>query len=49
MIPFFKKNTRALAVGFPSGKEGLGSKVFRAVRKRKALDEIVSLEEYGKA
>ena len=38
-----------LAVGYPSGKEGLGSKVFRAVRKRKALDEIVSLEEYGKA
>lgn len=37
-----------LAVGYPSGKEGLGSKVFRMVRKRKSLDEIVSIEEYGK-
>jgi nitroreductase len=38
-----------LAVGYPSGKEGFGYKVFRAVRKRKSLGEIVSLEEYGKA
>ena len=37
-----------LAVGYPSGKEGLGSKVLRLVRKRKSLDEIVSLEEYSK-
>ena len=37
-----------LALGYPSGKEGLGSKVLRLVRKRKSLDEIVSLEEYGK-
>ena len=38
-----------LAVGYPSGKEGLGSKVLRFVRKRKSLDEIVSIEEYGNA
>jgi nitroreductase len=37
-----------LAVGYPGGKEGLGSKVLRLVRKRKSLDEIVSIEEYGK-
>ncbi len=37
-----------LAVGYYSGKEGFGSKVFRLVRKRKSLDEIVSIEEYGK-
>ena len=38
-----------LALGYPSGKEGFGYKVFRAVRKLKSLDEIVSLEECGKA
>jgi nitroreductase len=38
-----------LAVGYPGGKESLGSKVFRLVRKHKSLDEIVSIEEYGKA
>ncbi len=38
-----------LAVGYPSGKESLASKALRLVRKRKSLDEIVSLEEYGKA
>jgi nitroreductase len=38
-----------LALGYASGKEGLSYKVFRAVRKRKSLGEIVSLEEYGKA
>jgi nitroreductase len=46
------KNLRVvvlLALGYPSGKEGLGSKVLRLVRKRKSLDEIVSIEEYGKA
>ena len=46
------KNLRVvvlLAIGYPSGKEGLGSKVIRMVRKRKSLDEIVSIEEYGKA
>jgi nitroreductase len=37
-----------LAVGYPSGKEGPASKVLRLVRKRKPVDEIVSLEEYGK-
>jgi nitroreductase len=37
-----------LAVGYHSGKEGFGSKVFRLVRKRKSLNEIVSIEEYGK-
>jgi nitroreductase len=36
-----------LVIGYPSGKESLGSKVFRLVRKRKSLDEIVSIEEYG--
>jgi len=38
-----------LAVGYPSDKESLTSKVLRIVRKRKSLDEIVSVEEYGKA
>jgi len=38
-----------LAVGYPSGKESLASKALRLVRKRKSLDEIVSLEEYGQA
>ena len=38
-----------LALGYPGGKEGLGSKVFRVIRKRRSLDEIVSLEEYGNA
>jgi nitroreductase len=37
-----------LAVGYPSGKESLASKALRLVRKRKSLDEIVSIEEYGK-
>lgn len=37
-----------LAVGYSSGKEDLGSKVFRLVRKRKSLTEIVSIEDYGK-
>jgi nitroreductase len=46
------KNLRVvvlLAVGYPGGKEGLASEVFRLVGKRRSLDEIVSLEEYGKA
>jgi nitroreductase len=46
------KNLRVivlLAVGYPSDKESLTSKVLRVVRKRKSLDEIVSSEEYGKA
>ena len=45
------KNLRVivlLAVGYPNG-EGFASKVLRAVRKRKPLEELVSLEEYGKA
>jgi nitroreductase len=37
-----------LAVGYSSSKEGFGSKVFRLVRRRKSLDEIVSIEDYGK-
>jgi hypothetical protein len=37
-----------LAVGYASGKEGFGSKLFRLVRKRKSLDEITSFEEFGK-
>ena len=46
------KNLRVivlLAVGYPSDKEGVMSKVLRAVRKRKPLEELVSVEEYGKA
>ncbi|HIJ07894.1 TPA: hypothetical protein HA274_00855 [Candidatus Bathyarchaeota archaeon] len=35
-----------LAVGYPSAKENLAFKVWRKVRKRKALEELVSLEEY---
>jgi len=38
-----------LAVGYPRDKESLTSKVLHAVRKRKPLEKIVSLEEYGKA
>jgi nitroreductase len=37
-----------LAIGYPTGKEGFASKVFRLVRKRKSLDEIVGIEDYGK-
>jgi nitroreductase len=37
-----------LAVGYSRGKEGFGSKVFQLVRRRKSLDEIVSVEDYGK-
>jgi nitroreductase len=46
------KNLRVivlLAVGYPRDKESLTSKVLHAVRKRKPLEKIVSLEEYGKA
>jgi nitroreductase len=45
------KNLRVvvlLAIGYPSGKEGFGFEVLRLVRKRKSLDEIVSIEDYGK-
>jgi nitroreductase len=45
------KNLRVivlLAIGYPSDKENLTTKVFRAVSKRKSLDETVSLEEYGR-
>ena len=39
-----------VAVGYAKEKEGLTSRVFRLVsRKRKALGEIVSLEEYGQS
>ena len=39
-----------LAVGYAKEKEGLTSKFFRlASRKRKALEEIASLEEYGQS
>jgi nitroreductase len=37
-----------LAVGYPSDKENLTIKVFRAVSKRKSLAETVSSEEYGR-
>ena len=37
-----------LAVGYPSDKESLASKVLHSFRKRKPLDEMVSLEEFGK-
>jgi nitroreductase len=37
-----------LTVGYSGGEEGFGSKVPRLVRKRKSLDEIVSIEDYGK-
>ena len=46
------KNLRVivlLAVGYPRDKESLTSKVLHAIRKRKPLEKIVSLEEYGKA
>jgi nitroreductase len=45
------KNLRVivlLAVGYPSDRESLTSKVLHAVRKRKPLEKIVSREEYGK-
>jgi nitroreductase len=39
-----------VAVGYPTEKESLTSKAFRlASRKRKALGEIVSLEEYSQS
>jgi nitroreductase len=38
-----------LALGFANDKETLATKVLLAVRKRKSLGEIVSLEEYGRA
>jgi nitroreductase len=37
-----------LAIGYPSDGESLASKALRLVRKRKSLDEIVSIEAYGK-
>ncbi len=37
-----------LALGYPIEKESFSSKILRAVAKRKSLDEIVSIEEYGK-
>jgi len=46
------KNLRVivlLAVGYPSDKESPTPKVLRVVRKRKPLEEIVGLEEYGEA
>lgn len=38
-----------LAIGYPGEREIFATKVLRAAIKRKPLDEIVSLEEYGKA
>jgi nitroreductase len=36
-----------LAIGYPQDKEALTYKIFRMVVKRKSLDEIASLNEYG--
>jgi nitroreductase len=38
-----------LAVGYPRDRKSLTSKASRMVRELKPLEEIVSLEEYGKA
>ena len=38
-----------LAVGYPADKEGLTTKIFRAIRKRKSLQGISSAEMYGQA
>lgn len=48
-IPENLKVVVLLAVGYSGGKESLGSKVLRLVRKRRSLDELVSFEEYGRA
>jgi nitroreductase len=48
-IPMNLRVVVMLAVGYPRDKESFTSKVLRAVRNRKSLEEIVSLEEYGKA
>jgi nitroreductase len=37
-----------LAVGYPSGKLDLSSKLLNIVRTRKSLSEVASEEEYGK-
>lgn len=37
-----------LAIGYPSGKESLPSKILRTIRKRKPIQKIISKEEYGK-
>jgi nitroreductase len=37
-----------LAVGYPSGKIDLSSKLLNIVRTRKSLSEVASEEEFGK-
>jgi hypothetical protein len=37
-----------LAVGYPSGKIDLSSKLLNIVRNRKSLSEVASEEEFGK-
>jgi nitroreductase len=46
-IPGHLRVVVLLAVGYPSGKESLASRALRLIRKRKALEEIVSFEEYA--
>ncbi len=47
-LPFHLEVVALLALGFPGEKTDLGARLLHYVRPRKRLEEIVSLEKYGK-